>query len=514
MTPGHDSQPPTDPVFTGLFADGRPPAGADPDAGEVQRGVLRPYRPTDEAALAEQSSATALVVDALALAEWVGEGRAVTPDERLSEAEAREAATKIGLAGPDPAPEGLAPADLAELHVLWAATVEAGLISVDDAIARLGAGLAAWVDGTPEARLEGWARLLAGLLRARAALDEDGDGVGGLELASAPFYYSLARDPMPAAFPALVIATAADDEADLGWLVRRLPAAIDAIARDWAWAGALIPVEDLTAEDVEALDEMFESLTPDEEDDESALAAEQLRPLVESVQESPIVALTELGAYGLRRVLLAHGWQVPLAGAAADARADQLLDLLVAYLPEDARDETALWLQARGDKWRHGLAQVAQSARVKSPDLGAPRRAALAEMFLQVGPDVVEVLDTLTEDPWLSALAADVRFELELGPEPTLSQELWLIVDGLSTVLDAEDGEQAEAVEDSGVLEFLRLPGAVVAANTLTHPHSRYVLGMVVQVSGDEQLAHQLRTVLDPGPARAGKNQGRPKRRR
>lgn len=502
MTPGLD--PTSDPVFAGLFADERP-SDAGGGGGEARRGMLRPYQPAEPSVLAAAATGSALVTDALALVDWVGENRPVSETGRLEPAAAIEAAAKIGLPTED----------LSELQLLWTATIAAGLIQLEGSTEQVSAGPAASPEPTePTAHLDRWSRLVVGLLRARAETNSQHDTVGGLGLASTPLYYTLARDPMPAGLPALVLATSMgeDDDFDPAWMVHRLPDAIDMIARDWAWAGVLLPLESISPEDAEGLDELFEELAGDAEDSTGPLGR-LLKPLVEAVQESPVVQLTALGDYGLRRVLLAHGWQVPLVGEAAEVSPDKLLDLLVAYPPEDALAEAEIWLESRGDEWESALRQVTVSARSKNPDWGPGRRAALGAVLRQIGPPVLPLLDTLAGDPWLSAVAADARFELGLGPEPTMAEELWLIVDGISIVLQGTDEEKAEAVDDSAVLEFLRLPGALAAAAELSHPHARLVLELVVNVSGDRELANQLRQAFEPGSGgRPGR--GRPKQRR
>jgi hypothetical protein len=359
--------------------------------------------------------------------------------------------------------------------------------------------------------------LLVGVIRARAELKLEEDAVGGVELLSTPLYYALAREPMPAALPAFILASAMfddpDDVPDLDpvWMIRQLPAALDTLVGDWVWTGVLAPVQSLSSEQIQALDEMMDALVGDEPEPNAPLTR-LLGSLMETVHESPMVQLTPLGAYGLRRILLAHGWQVPLVGAVADVSPDELLDLLLAYPAEDLPAAMSIWLAARGDQWERALQRVAGTARSKKPDQGPDRRLVLGALLRHVGPRVAPLLDTLATDPWLSALVADARYELDLGPEPTLAEELWLIVDGISATLDGDDQEKVEAVEDSDILEFLRLPGALDAAQTLSHPHTRYVLRLVVEVSGDRRLAQELRRVIESGPIRPGK--GRAKRRR
>jgi hypothetical protein len=52
--------------------------------------------------------------------------------------------------------------------------------------------------------------------------------------------------------------------------------------------------------------------------------------------------LTRLGAYGLSRLLAAHGWTVPQLGDLADVPPGELLDGFGAHLPEDALAEVDL----------------------------------------------------------------------------------------------------------------------------------------------------------------------------
>ena len=90
--------PQNDPVFTGLFPGFHPAKGELCECGETHDDDgLRPYRAVPDAALADLAASSALVTQALALAHWVGEKRALTPSKLLRPAEAQQAARDIGL---------------------------------------------------------------------------------------------------------------------------------------------------------------------------------------------------------------------------------------------------------------------------------------------------------------------------------------------------------------------------------------------------------------------------------
>jgi hypothetical protein len=499
---------PFDPVFTGLFPNSTLASDEACNCGEEHDAiapVLRPYRPVADAVLTELADESLLVEQAVALAEWVGAGRSLAKNRRLPPAEARLAAAQVGLTG-------------AELRVLWAATVEAGLIEVHGARASLGPAIRVWQEPSEAwEKLDGWARLLAGVLRVRAgSADEPGVGEDLIPL-SGQLFYTLARGPIPAAMPALLIAVSPNEgpEPVNPFLTAlHLPAAMATAADDWIRAGVLAPV-DGTDPDLPAthagLDELMAGLS--ELDLETR---ELLEPLVEAVRVSPIVELSPLGDYGLRRLLIAHGWQVPQVGELVGVPARELLDRLAGHGAEDAIVEAEIWLTARGDQWQAALREIAEPARTADPELGPDRRAILELVLHAAGPKVAVVLDNLTADPWLSAIAANVRHSMDLGPEPTLAQQLWLAVDDFVLGLDTDDDDElAEAVQECELVELLAVsPGAVALAAALAHPQARETLYLLADLTEDAQLSRRLQRALDAAPVRrpSKKAQGRRKR--
>lgn len=515
--------PGSDPVFEDLFPSLVVAAAGPCDCGgdhEDEAPVLRPYQPVPASILAEFAAGTVLVEQARALAEWVGAERALTPSGLLRAADAAQVVLALGLGDPAPVP-GKKPRnakDLPELHALWTATVEAGLIDDHGASASTAAAASVWRDGEPQQKLDSWARLLAGHLRLRAVPTLGWEPVPQDEVLaiSAQYFYTLARDPIPAALPALVMIEDVGDDLNplvVDQMLVQLPGAMETAAQEWVRAGVLAPAEpdpDVSASANALLADLGAAMS--QPGDPPGLAALMVQPLLGAVTASPVVQVTPLGAYGLRRLLLAHGWLVPQVGDLAEVPAEDLLEQLTVLEPQDAVVEVGAWLAARGQEWPAALDAVVASAGTKDLEHGPVRRAALLIVLHSVGPDVEPLLDLLAGDPWLSATAAHVRHGLGLGPVPTLGQELWLAIDALSMALDGDEEEQAELVAESETGELLKLPGAIPAAVGLSHPLSRDVLQLVADFSDDRPLAQRVRRALAAGSAR-GPAKGRSKKK-
>ncbi|MFE3453290.1 plasmid pRiA4b ORF-3 family protein [Nonomuraea sp. NPDC059194] len=332
-----------DPVFTALF-----PAMA---YAEEDR-LLEPHEDAPVPALAERAATSALVRRAIALAHWVGSGRALTPSKVLRPADAIQAEAELGLA------EALLPAmdvpdlpsgrsefgdwvmrrreqeslraagaskrlrsakDLPALHALWSAAVEAGLIEIRGSKAVVGSAVEIWGSGTAEQRLEVWARLLAGLLGSRVAAEQAdrssfGRGARQEEILpiTAHILDDLGEQPFPVLLPALPIATATGDVMGLYGLTDSLLGAVHAAMSDWALAGVVEP----TSQPLEPglieplLKELAEGFTKEPAPGPGLSAEQFLRPALTAVRKSSAVRLSRLGSYGVRRLLLAHGWRV------------------------------------------------------------------------------------------------------------------------------------------------------------------------------------------------------------
>jgi hypothetical protein len=546
-----------DPVFAGLFPDlyeeeSECPCGCGDRSG-VSAGerlpVLHAAADAELAALAAQSP---LVRRAVALATWVGSGRSLTPSRVLRPADAVTAVNDLGLAKPLLSPSadggqaagnGAVPSvgsvrsakDLPQLHPLWQGCLAAGLVDVRGGKAYAGHGLAVWQGlATPLARVESWAALLAGYLRAR---DDDARADRGFFLvpkgqvlqASIPLLYSAGDGPFPTSAMAVTLADLDGLDGVMGFpallMMPLIVSELAAVFEDWLVAGVVSLVPDGEGEVAQALSELrdgmqaqFSALTSELHGCvEEAEVRAGLTAAADALVGSPVVEVTPLGAYGLARLLVAHGWEVPQVGDCANVPPGELLDRLSAYRSQDVLTEASGWLDARGDSWADALREVIHTAAVKGSD-GPPRRAVLPGVLAAAGPRVIPVLDAVRNDPWVSAVVALTRCILGLGPELTQAQRLWIMVDGLSLLTDDPDGF-AEAVEDAELGELLAEPDAVAAAVRLDHPSAAEVLRAAALHLEDPALSRALRRALaggsgNPALRPAGSRAGRRRRGR
>ncbi|MDQ1289388.1 MAG: hypothetical protein QG622_2954 [Actinomycetota bacterium] len=520
---------PTDTVFTGLLPDlltdrCECPCGCGAIGGTSP--VMPVYDPAADDALASLAARSELVRRAVKLATWLGDdGRRVTPSVVLGPADAVAASRLIGLTPP----EKLRSAKhFWPLHAVWCAAIAAGVIDIRGGKARAGNGLAIWQGlAVPSARLENWARMLAGMLRAaddeaqssrsyRAQLRQGTVAAGVLVV------YSTPGDVLNPAALALAVTQIGDgDEADDGGFLASLfdlpdlTAVAASLIDDWLLAGILeiapepepdpadgeLSSRGLAAElaaDLRERVDQFES-GPVEPDSMERTMTPVLRKIIDDIGRGPVVRLTPLGSYGLGRLLIAHGWEPPVAGACADLPPEEILEALMGYLPDDAAAEYTAWLDAQGDAWERASVEVARSAAVPGPE-GPARRLMLMLVWAITGPRVLPVIDALLQDPWLSAVVATTLHAAGAGPEPTLGQQLWLAVDGLFPSLAEDDEDFADEIADSDVIELLDQPGGTEAAVRLDHPHAAEVLHAVAAVIEDVALARRLREALSGAP--------------
>jgi Plasmid pRiA4b ORF-3-like protein len=492
-------------------------------------GPLRPFRPQPEAVLAAEIATVPLVADVVGLVAWMGGTRTVTPSGLLRPADAAAAVTQLRLGDRPPTGKRVVSAKrLPELHALWSGAVEAGLIEVRGTKATVTGRVRLWQDDVPAPeRVETWARLMSGYLRGRqesAELDRHFTSLTGNQeilAASAPLYYALAKTPAP---PALLVGAVLGAETaesadldDLLWSFRSVPEGLRDAAQQWLRLGVLRPVTTdelappLVEEWAARTGELQAMLT-------GALTGVGLNAaaFVDALERTPTVQLTALGDYGLRRLLLAHGFSVPVLGALAGTAPGEFLDRLGEYPPEDTEDEMRVWLQARGPEADQALRAVAESARVDDVAVGPARRNTLSTVLAAMGPTIQPLLATLHNDAWLGPVAAHVRHQLGLGPEPTLAQIIWLGLDDLSQYLDAPVELRADLVAETPLPALLAHPGALASAMREPHPYLRETLLLVADGTDDPQLAALLRRAvgMGVGSRRPARKKGKQRRKR
>jgi hypothetical protein len=549
--PGRDlvaPQPDPDQVFAGLFPEIA--ATAEPDcwcgecrekdedavgsgAGDMPLPVLQP-EPDD--VLAAAAEASPLVQRALALADWIGPARQLTPAHVLRPAEALEASTTLGLDRPVlPAAGGAPPRsvtsrtrrpgtapgrggaavprsakDLPALNGVWRAAVSAGLIEVRGQKAYPGPGLAVWGEpAEPQGRLVSWASMLAGYLQTRseAARTDRSWGTltrGPLLPMSALMLYTSAKAPLWAGLLGLGTLSVTDDEDPTALL--ELPEVVAAwvdVLEDWATTGvvAAAPEQDidaLTTPDLGAAEMMAQVQDLLGELAQVPVVGRIFTPVIEAARQGPVVEVTSFGRYALARVLRGHGVSIPSAGHLADTAPGELLLALGNLDPQDAVEEVRRWLDARGEAWQSALRDVVRSASVKGQE-GSARRSVLPLVAGVAAVAAPAMLDEWQQDPWLTAPITLGRHAAGQGPEPSPYHLLWMAVDALSLGLNDEEAFD-DLIDSTQVSELLAAPGALATAVTLDHPHSREVLRRLAQELQDLGLARELRRALGERP--------------
>lgn len=560
-------------MFAGLFpAAGL--SGLDPaevctclvcqaDDDRTSLPVLRP-RPDD--ALAVAAAAGPLVGRAVALARWLGPGRALTPAKVLRPADAAAAVAELSLDRPvlpadgtvDPGPFGRSVGSkgprarsakhLPALHPIWSAAVAADLIELRGQKAVPGPALAVWSqpattgpaatelatdDAAPAGpgadaadvhrRLDSWARMLAGYLRAQAEMEEADElwfaGPRQLLLPiSAVLLYTADDTPLTPATLAVGALIAAQEDDDLDpMLLLTLPEQVarwTEILQVWAIAGAVTQASGaVDARDGDAVvipssaaEELAEQLGPlvDEIREIFPDEAPLLGPLLDALRQGPLVTVTQCGRDLLARVLRGQGLTVPTVGDLADTPPEELLLALSGHHPEAAADEIRIWLDARGQAWPGALRELVASASGKD-DEGPLRRAALPFVIALTSQAAESMITEWQEDPWLAVPVALGLAAASRTPHPAPGHLLWMAVDMLSTSLDDDDAF-ADLMDATGVADLLATPGAVAAAVGLVHPHTREALRLLADHLEDRALARQLRRALTKDkPARKPK---------
>ena len=532
-------------------------------------------RPVSAEDLVAAAAASALVGRACALADWFGTGRGLTPAKVLRPGDAAVAVAELGLDRPvlpmdgvdraaDPLPFGRAVGakgprarsakHLPSLHPLWSGAVAAGLIEVRGQKAVPGPALAFWprpatpgkdiaepapdaavaaaatpdpaaAGGRPDAmneRLDCWARLVAGYLRAHVEMEQADElcfaGPRQLLLpASAVLLYTAGDAPLtPAILAVGSLVTVEDDELDPMALLT-LPEQIarwTQVLQLWATVGVVTQFAstpgDLGVDGVDpavsATHELARDLEPLIQEMRQVFpgAGPVLGSLPDGLRQGPVVAVTPSGRDLLARLLRGQGLSVPTIGDLVDTPPRELLLALSDHDPEAAADELRIWLDARGEDWAAAVDDLVTSASGKNEE-GPLRRAVLPVVIALVAQTAGSMIEAWRQDPWLAvpvALGLAVASPIA-QPEP--AHLLWMAVDLLSAGLDDDDAF-ADLVDVTGIADVLGGPGAIDVAVGLDHPHTREVLRLLVDHVDDRTLAKQLRRALTKGkPTRTPK---------
>jgi hypothetical protein len=349
--------------------------------------------------LASDARTAPLLRQARRLARWVAasaaansHGRALTASGRLRPADAAEVIAELELTAGPSRPRSAR--DVPELELLWRVTTGAGLLTVTGRRARPGSAFDALDHTGSQAVLEAW------------------EGALGAVLGSGP---EVAREELEGMATALYA------------------------------AGEPVPMESL----FEAFTAAVSDRWPDQSQRDPRLRMSQTLEVladlgvadlgVDEEADQLTVALTALGAWGIRRRLVAAGFSAPVKGAAASATAPGLLSALAAHDAEDGEQEIAAWLEQRSPQ--RAASELIQAAREASP---GGRGAAFA-ILDRLGAQVIPLVRTAMEDPVLRPHAAiwlrEHGVAAELGPD----EQAWLLVDLGAGLLEEADAAAVSA---------------------------------------------------------------------
>jgi hypothetical protein len=356
--------------------------------------------------LAAAARAAPLLRQARRLARWVATGpggstggstggRLLTASGRLRPIDAAVVITELELttAGPQhPRSAGEVP----ELELLWRVTTGAGLLAASGRRARPGPAFDALDQRGSWPVLEAWEGALGAVLGSGPEVARE-----ELEGMATALYAAGEPVPMDSLFEAFTAAVS--DRWPVGEHGERDPRL--------RMSQTLEVLADLAVADL-GVDEEADHLT---------------------------VALTALGAWGIRRRLVAAGFSAPIKGAASSASAPGLLAALAAHDAEDGEQEIASWLRQRSPQ--RAAADLIQAARQASP---GGRGAAFA-ILDRLGDHVIPLVRTAMDDPVLRPHAAiwlrEHGVAAELGPE----EQAWLLVDLGAGLLEEADAAAVSA---------------------------------------------------------------------
>ncbi|MFG2086204.1 MULTISPECIES: hypothetical protein [unclassified Spirillospora] len=366
---------------------------------QVEELVVPPVRLASEAELADAVRRSRLTRNVLGLADWTGE-RDLTEHDSLTEADAEAAGLALGMEVPRRHGQM---EDAGELERIWWAAVEAEAITAEDGKSAPGPALEGLRSSDDAALLTAWLPLFDALV---VPGHDYADGLDAVELV---------QNEMTGV---LIHLYEQEEPTEPGTLIGAL---LDHVEEAY----------DLTdAETMPALvsDAFFLELAVLEE-----------WGVVETSGEGR--ALTPLGVWAVREMLLADGFTAPVIGELAGSRASDLVAGLTWYRPDAADEEIDGWL-ARHDP-KDAAADLLDVMRTGGP--GARNLA--AAVLHRIGPEAAAVVRAAQEHPLVSPYAA---LWLNAAGDPSgreLAREeyLWVFVDTVAGML--ETAEPDEAVE-------------------------------------------------------------------
>lgn len=496
--------------------------------------TLPPVRLPPEAELARDALSAPLVVRAVALARWAGEGKRVGAGGELLGDQLELAAAQLGLVGEEGPPMAAEAWNLAVDIELLAVTEDAEdaeearaasagerpdgpAVPDEDAVATAvpGPDLEALTGGSPAETLDLWQTafetvladaampnledLLENLTGAAAEGDIDPEN---LDLSEFEWDPEAEADFLESALGNLYLITVSETQGagDVAGQLVPLP----------VLAASLVLPEDVEEPTEEMLtevsgvmmrlDEQFRILEPTgvvefHPVDETLIAEAQsgevaeLEESEEDVTRYGMVRLTPLGLHGVRAQMLDAGLRAPLVGELVEEDAETLLLEVVDYPETAALAELTRWLDAREPL--EAVRELLAAAR--GEDSGAPRRRLLCQQTLSLVDQKVEpALREVLDDSQLGGLARVWLAERGASDVPPPSEDMvfWLTVDTFAAQLEGQSGSEATE-ELQGLMRGLvdQHSGFFEKVWRVPHPATAEVLDAMGRLHPDRQAA-------------------------
>ena len=367
---------------------------------QAEELVVPPVRLAPQTDLADAARNSRLTESVLALAAWTGE-RVLTEHDTLTHGDAEAAVSALGL---DTTRSHGELEDAGELERLWWAAVQAKVITAEQGKAAQGPSLDDLRSADDATLLAAWLPLFESL----AVPGHDyADGLDAVELVQNELT------------GVLIHLYEQEEPTKPGPL-------IDAL-----------------------LDHVDEAYDLSESEAMAALVSDAFFLELAKLEEWGVVetsgegrALTPLGVWAVRELLLADGFTAPLVGDLAGSRAPDLIAGLTWYRPEAANEEIDGWL-ARHDP-KDAAADLLDVMRTGGP---GPRNLAAAVLH-RIGPEAAPVVRAAQEHPLVSPYAALWLNSTgdPAGRELAHEEYLWVFVDTVAGMLEtAEPGEAVAA---------------------------------------------------------------------
>lgn len=414
---------------------------------------LPPLRLPGTEVLAAAARQSPLLAQARALAEWVGERKAVDDLGELGADDARAAAAALGLSLPG---EVRYMSDLPELMLLWQLAVEVMFLDLDGEAARTDDGLDNWPDAVANRVLETWEQALDFILGRTLALEAELAGESSLNFEGAAGTYVplfLARDEgiplkdIRDLLQALATSELEHDDLDAAWT---------------AWTQA--------------------------HGDPVTVLYGRLAEHGAVVIEDDVVRLTELGTAAMRNVLREEGVDIPLLGPPETMSAADLVAFGDGASENEFHAEVEAWRAHRSDE------QAAEQLLAAAADSGPAERmlsfAALETIGTAAEPSLRAALDTPSVSPYAKTLLAKLLGE-QPEFEPSLDDLAWLLMDALAGPMEDFDEEELPEYVASSVP-----PGEVAIFERmwqLEHPHAHEALALIGSYHPDRKTAKAAR---------------------